>query len=233
MRGLRISSTLMAALLALATVAMAQEGTSAADRERILSHASYGVGFQMGMNLHQQRVEFDLEQVFQGIRDGVAGKQPGIDPQVLQTAMQELQTLIQEEQQAAGSGNAEEAEAFLAENGQREGVATTASGLQYEVIREGVGPKPSASDKVKVHYTGTLLDGTKFDSSVDRGQPAVFSLNGVIAAWTEGLQLMRVGAKWKLFVPPDLGYGAQGQGPIGPNSALIFEVELLGIEGRE
>jgi len=233
MRGLRIWSLPLVALLALATVAMAQEGTSEADKERILSHASYGVGFQMGMNLGQQRVEFNLEQVFQGIRDGMAGRQPGIDPQALQTAMQELQALIQEEQKSAGAGNASAAEAFMVENRQREGVVTTASGLQYEVLREGVGPKPNASDKVRVHYTGTLLDGTKFDSSIDRGQPIVFGLDGVIAAWTEGLQLMRVGAKWKLFVPPDLGYGAQGQGPIGPNSALIFEVELLGIEGGD
>jgi len=115
-------------------------------------------------------------------------------------------------------------------NGKKKGVTTTASGLQIETITEGTGPSPKATDTVKVHYTGTLIDGTKFDSSVDRGQPAVFPLDGVIPAWTEGLQLMKVGGKSRLVVPPAIGYGASGQGPIPPNATLVFEVELISIE---
>ena len=124
----------------------------------------------------------------------------------------------------------EESEAFLEENSKREGVKVTESGLQYEVITEGSGPKPTAEDKVKVHYTGTLVNGTKFDSSVDRGEPIEFNLNGVIAGWTEGLQLMPVGSKYRLYIPYDLGYGTRGAGQdIPPFAALVFEVELLDI----
>ncbi|MCB1589512.1 MAG: FKBP-type peptidyl-prolyl cis-trans isomerase, partial [Xanthomonadales bacterium] len=119
--------------------------------------------------------------------------------------------------------------AFLAENKGKSGIKTTESGLQYQVLRQGNGAKPDANDRVKVHYLGTLIDGTKFDSSYDRETPAEFPLNGVIAGWTEGLQLMPVGSKYKLFIPGDLGYGENGSGPIPPNSTLIFEVELLEI----
>lgn len=122
---------------------------------------------------------------------------------------------------------------FLAENGKREGVTTTASGLQYEVLVEGTGAKPLATDQVTVHYTGTLLNGEVFDSSVERGQPATFPLNGVIPGWTEGLQYMSIGSKYKFYIPSDLAYGPRGAGgKIGPNETLIFEVELLGIEGK-
>ena len=123
-------------------------------------------------------------------------------------------------------------ESFLAENGKREDVTTTESGLQYEVLEEGDGPQPTRQDQVTVHYKGELLDGTVFDSSYDRGQPATFPLNRVIPGWTEGLQLMRVGAKYKFYIPSELGYGARDMGTIPPNSALIFQVELLGIGGR-
>ena len=126
--------------------------------------------------------------------------------------------------------NLEAGNAFLEKNKSREGVTTTASGLQYEVITEGTGPKPTAEDMVKVHYHGTLIDGSVFDSSVDRGEPAVFQLDQVIPGWTEGLQLMNTGAKYRFTVPPELAYGEQGAGPIGANAVLVFEVELLGIE---
>jgi len=127
--------------------------------------------------------------------------------------------------------NLKESKAFLAENKEKEGVVTLASGLQYKVLKEGTGPLPQATDKVKTHYVGTLINGTEFDSSVKRGEPITFSVNGVIPGWTEALQLMKVGAKWKLFIPPELGYGENGAGNlIGPNAALIFEVELISIE---
>jgi FKBP-type peptidyl-prolyl cis-trans isomerase len=128
-----------------------------------------------------------------------------------------------------GDKNIKAGDAFRAENGKKKGVTTTASGLQIETVKEGTGEIPKPTDTVKVHYTGTLIDGTKFDSSVDRGQPATFPLNGVIKGWTEGLQLMKVGGKAHLVIPPEIAYGAQGGGPIPPNSTLIFDVELLEI----
>jgi FKBP-type peptidyl-prolyl cis-trans isomerase len=137
----------------------------------------------------------------------------------------------QAESQKKGEGNKVKGEKFLAENKNAKGVTTTASGLQYSVIKEGTGPKPTASSTVKVHYTGKLLDGTTFDSSVDRGEPVEFPLNGVIPGWTEGLQLMNKGAKYKLYIPANLAYGDRGAGnAIGPNETLIFEVELLEIK---
>ena len=135
---------------------------------------------------------------------------------------------MQEEQMKA---NIEEGQKFLEENSKKDGVITLDSGLQYEILTEGDGPKPTANDRVKCHYHGTLIDGNVFDSSVERGQPAVFGVTQVIRGWVEALQLMTVGSKWRLFIPSDLAYGAQGAGDmIGPNTALIFDVELLGIE---
>lgn len=145
-----------------------------------------------------------------------------------------LQTIVQQKQQEAMEkqfgGNKKAGEDFLAKNKEKQGVVTTASGLQYEIIKEGKGAKPSATDKVKVHYTGTLIDGTVFDSSVQRGEPAEFPVNAVIKGWTEALQLMPVGSKWKLYIPQELAYGERSQNPIPPFSTLIFEVELLSIE---
>ena len=129
--------------------------------------------------------------------------------------------------------NLKAGEDFLAANAKKEGVKTTASGLQYKVIKSGSGPSPKPTDTVKVHYNGTLIDGTVFDSSIRRGSPATFPVNGVIPGWTEALQLMKVGDKWQLFIPAKLAYGEQGPGPIGPNATLIFDVELLGIEKPE
>ena len=145
-----------------------------------------------------------------------------------------LQMIVQQKQQEAMAkqfgGNKKAGEEFLAKNKEKQGVVTTASGLQYEIITEGKGKKPTATDKVKVHYTGTLTDGTVFDSSIERGQPAVFPVNAVIKGWTEALQLMPVGSKWKVYIPQELAYGERSQQPIPPYSALIFEVELLSIE---
>jgi FKBP-type peptidyl-prolyl cis-trans isomerase len=137
---------------------------------------------------------------------------------------------MEEKQKAAAGTNLKAGEAFLAANAKKVGVKTTASGLQYKVIKSGAGPSPKPTDVVKVHYHGTLIDGTIFDSSVQRNTPATFPVNGVIPGWTEALQLMKVGDKWQLVIPAKLAYGEEGPGPIGPNSVLIFEVELLGIE---
>jgi FKBP-type peptidyl-prolyl cis-trans isomerase FkpA len=195
---------------------------------------SYMVGMDVGRNLGQIKDEIDVDVLVQGMKDAMAGGETKLTPEqaneVKQAFMQKMQAKATEERTAAAAANRTEGEAFLAENGKKPGVRTTESGLQYQVITEGKGPKPAATDKVKVHYVGTLIDGTKFDSSIDRGQPAEFALNGVIKGWTEALQLMPVGSKYKLFVPSDLAYGEQGTpGPIGPNATLIFEVELLEI----
>jgi FKBP-type peptidyl-prolyl cis-trans isomerase len=148
----------------------------------------------------------------------------------VEEADQVIRRYFEAEGEREGQENLENGNAFLEKNKAREGVVTTPSGLQYEILTEGEGPKPTAEDQVRAHYHGTLIDGTVFDSSVDRGEPAVFALNQVIPGWTEALQLMPVGSKWKIYLPSDLAYGERGGGPtIGPNSTLIFEVELLEI----
>jgi FKBP-type peptidyl-prolyl cis-trans isomerase len=196
--------------------------------------ASYTIGQQMGNSLAQVAPEIDEAALVRGLKDAISSRQPAIEPQAGIAALQEYQGTLQkalEDRKAADSETALKAAAdFLAENKKREGVKSTESGLQYEVLREGAGERPTAADTVKVHYRGTLLDGTEFDSSYGRGEPISFPLNGVIPGWTEGLQLMKTGAKYKLYLPPDLAYGERGAGSqIGPNSALIFEVELLEI----
>ena len=200
------------------------------EREKV----SYMVGLDMAKGLSQVKDEVELAIVLQAVEDAVAGKTLLLSEQEAQTVrqafIQKLTAAQQAKQQEAAGKNKAEGEAFLAKNKSKAGVKTTASGLQYEVITEGKGPKPAATDQVKVHYVGTLLDGTKFDSSIDRGEPATFGLNGVIPGWTEALQLMPVGSKYKLYVPSNLAYGDRGTpGPIGPNATLVFEVELLEI----
>ncbi len=183
----------------------------------------------MGQNLMSSGVEsLNYTDLAEGIKDVLEKQKPQIS---YQEAQQVLNTFFQElEQKVAGAAKAA-GEKFLAENAKREGVKTTASGLQYEVLEATIGQKPKATDKVKVHYEGTLTDGTVFDSSYKRGEPITFGLNQVIAGWTEGLQLMSIGSKYKLYIPYQLGYGAQGAGgSIPPYAALIFTVELLGIE---
>ena len=217
-----------AVLAAAVSSAYAQELTTETQK------VSYMVGMDVGRNLSQIKDEIDVDVLMQGIKDMMAGGETKLTPEqaneVKQSFMKKMQAKATEERAAAAAKNRTEGEAFLAENAKKPGVKTTESGLQYQVMTQGKGKKPAATDKVKVHYVGTLIDGTKFDSSVDRGQPAEFALNGVIKGWTEALQLMPVGSKYKLFVPSDLAYGEQGTpGPIGPNSTLIFEVELLEI----
>jgi FKBP-type peptidyl-prolyl cis-trans isomerase FklB len=188
---------------------------------------SYSIGLNIGSNLGRQNVEINPEALTAGVKDAIAGK-----PQLTQDQIKEVMTAfekdMQQKQKAAGEKSAAEGKTFLEENKKKEGVKTTASGLQYKVIKEGTGAQPKATDTVTVNYRGTLIDGKEFDSSYKRGQPATFPLNGVIKGWTEGLQLMKTGSKYQLFVPPDLAYGERTVGPdLAPNSTLIFEVELL------
>ena len=195
-----------------------------------------GLGTQIGQTLKMQAEQglmgdstltLDFELIKQGLLNGLLGYEG-------QMTGIEAQTYLQTTMTARQFGpNKEAGEQFLAANALREEVTTTESGLQYEILEEGTGPKPTATDRVKVHYHGTLVDGTVFDSSVDRGEPATFGVNGVIAGWTEALQLMPVGSKWKLYIPYELAYGERGNSGIQPYSALIFEVELLGIEEAE
>jgi FKBP-type peptidyl-prolyl cis-trans isomerase FklB len=188
---------------------------------------SYSIGLNIGSNLGRQNVEINPEALTAGVKDAIAGK-----PQLTQDQIKEVMTAfekdMQQKQKAAGEKSAAEGKTFLEENKKKEGVKTTPSGLQYKVIKEGTGTQPKATDTVTVNYRGTLIDGKEFDSSYKRGQPATFPLNGVIKGWTEGLQLMKTGSKYQLFVPPDLAYGERTVGPdLAPNSTLIFEVELL------
>ncbi len=190
--------------------------------------ASYAIGQQIGKNLKAQNIEIDPKTLAASLVDATQGKSEMKDEDI-QKAMMKLQELAMKKQQEEGELNKKKAADFLEKNKTAEGVKVTASGLQYSVIKEGTGAIPKKDDSVKCHYTGTLIDGTKFDSSVDRGQPADFPVSGVIPGWTEALQLMKVGSKYKLVIPPELAYGPAGRPGIPPNSALVFEVELLEI----
>jgi len=193
-----------------------------------LENFSYALGMSIAGNLIQTGVETVNPEIFlNGFKDVFKGAETLIHPE---DANQILEEFIGKLNQDKGSGNLEEGLKFLAENSTNEGVIQLPSGLQYKVLSEGDGEIPTSRDQVKCHYHGTLIDGTVFDSSVQRGQPAVFPVNGVIQGWVEALQLMSTGSKWRLFIPSDLAYGSNGAGgAIGPNSALIFDVELLEI----
>lgn len=192
--------------------------------------ASYGIGYSIGQNLKQAGIPVDLTILQKGLQDALDGKEPVFTQEQLQAAMMALQAEMQGKMQNAGMNAEKEGTAFRETNKAKTGVTQTASGLQIETLKEGTGPNPVASDTVKVHYVGTLIDGSKFDSSVDRGTPATFPLTGVISGWTEGLQLVKVGGKAKLVIPPNLAYGPEGRPPqIPPNSTLVFEVELIEI----
>jgi FKBP-type peptidyl-prolyl cis-trans isomerase FklB len=221
-------------VLAVATVACAQESKPLPKPDALNDKASYAFGLNLARNFKEQEVPINLDYVVRGMSDGMAGSPSLLTDEEIQATMEAFQQQMTAQQQAkqaaASEKNQKDADAFLAQNKTRAGVTTTESGLQYEVLTAGTGPKPAATDRVKVHYKGTLLDGSTFDSSYERGQPASFPVRGVIPGWTEALQLMPVGSKWKVFIPPALAYGDRGAGNrIGPNSALTFEVELLEI----
>ncbi|HEV7507347.1 MAG TPA: FKBP-type peptidyl-prolyl cis-trans isomerase [Thermoanaerobaculia bacterium] len=202
--------------------------------ESLQDRASYTIGLNLGKSLKTNEIQANIDLIVKGLRDGLGGGQALLTDEEMQAAMQTLQQQVGAQQEAkrkaAGEKNKAEGEAYLAKNKEKAGVKTTASGLQYEVITEGTGPMPKATDSVTVNYKGTLMDGTVFDSSYDRKEPVTFVLNQVIPGWTEGVQLMKVGSKYKFYIPSALGYGERGAGAtIGPNSPLIFEVELISI----
>jgi FKBP-type peptidyl-prolyl cis-trans isomerase FklB len=198
---------------------------------------SYALGMKMGANLHRQDVPVDPNILARGLKDGLAGSKTLLTEEEAQAAITAVQNDLRQKQQAKmqaeGAANKKEGDAFLSANKAKEGVVTLPSGLEYKILKEGSGPKPTASDSVVCNYRGTLINGTEFDSSYKRGQPATFPVTGVIKGWTEALQLMPVGSKWQLFIPADLAYGERGPSPeIGPNATLIFEVELLSIQDK-
>jgi FKBP-type peptidyl-prolyl cis-trans isomerase len=214
-------------LLCIFSCELMEKKSAKADLESPSGKFSYAMGLEMGGYLKQLGTDIDINSFIQGVKDTLEGTPRFTSQQ----AMEIKQSHYQQIQEDRKKKNKEEGEAFLAENKEKHGVITTESGLQYTVLTEGMGDKPTLNDKVSVHYTGTLLDGTVFDSSHKRGQPATFNVKGVIPGWTEVLQLMNVGSKFKVFIPSDLAYGERGAGrQIGPNATLIFEMELLEIK---
>jgi len=198
---------------------------------------SYLLGTDIGKNLKKQDLDIEPDLLARGIKDGLAGAKGPLSDQevneIMSAFQKEMTAKYEENMKKLTEKNKKEGEAFLAENKKKPGVKTTPSGLQYKVIKAGTGKKPKLTDTVTTHYRGTLLNGTEFDSSYRREKPASFPVNGVIPGWTEALQLMEEGAKWQLFIPPNLAYGERGAGrEIGPNSTLIFEVELISIQEK-
>lgn len=227
-------------LLILATLVLGIACSKEAPRTSSLStdaqRFSYALGLDIGDNLKNLEIEVDVAVLAQAIRDTMEGKTTLLTAEQAMGIREEFANKFRESRtnkaREAAAHNMEQATAFLEANRVAEGVITTASGLQYKVVTEGTGPLPTAASTVKVHYRGTLIDGTEFDSSHERGEPATFRVGGVIPGWVEALQLMPVGSTYRLFIPAELAYGERGAGPkIGPNAALIFEVELLSIEG--
>ena len=231
-------------LLALAgcNESKAPEDTAKADAGTAIStdaqRMGYSLGASMGRQFRNDKLQVDADALARGVREGFTADKLALTDEEVTAGMQQLQKShserMQAEQKAAADKNLAEGEAFLKDNAAKEGVVTTESGLQYKIVTAGEGPKPGAEDVVKVHYRGTLIDGTEFDSSYKRGEPVTFPVGGVIPGWVEALQLMPVGSKWELYIPSGLAYGPGGAGnQIGPNSALKFEVELLSIEPKE
>ena len=200
--------------------------------------ASYAIGMNLGTSLHRQSVEVDPAIMLRGVKDALAAGKMLMTEDEMRATLTQLQNEMRKKQQEkallAGAANKKEGEEFLAANKAKDGVITLPSGLQYKILTEGSGPKPAATDSVVCNYRGTLINGTEFDSSYKRGQPATFPVGGVIKGWTEALQLMTAGSKWQLFIPAELAYGEPGRGPIiGPNSVLVFELELISIQGKD
>jgi FKBP-type peptidyl-prolyl cis-trans isomerase len=235
-QSLRILAVALVAAVAVAACAKKDGASGKSNLETDKEKFGYAIGVDIGKSLAQQvKDEIDLVALVDGIEETLDGIEPRLDDEAREKIKSEVSRKIQEKQMADRTAKAAAAkdagEKFLAENGKRDGVKTTASGLQYEILTEGSGAMPKATDKVTVHYRGTLIDGTEFDSSYARNQPVTFPLSNVIPGWTEGLQLVKAGGKAKLYIPSALAYGERGAGPkIGPNEALVFEVELVSIE---
>lgn len=228
---MKTTKLIIIAAVALLTACNSKNAYKGSTPKSEIDSVSYAVGIQMGQSLKQNGLDstVNVDMIARGIYEVINSKSQLFGGDTITNV---LMKYFNPEMYAAANENVEKTKKFFEENAKKAGVKTTASGIQYEVITEGTGPKPTVTDEVKVHYTGSLLDGKVFDSSVERGEPAVFPLNAVIPGWTEGLQLMNVGSKYKLYIPGKLAYGAQGQpqAGIGPNETLVFEVELLSIE---
>ncbi|MDL0432364.1 FKBP-type peptidyl-prolyl cis-trans isomerase [Marinobacter sp. TBZ242] len=233
-----MNKTLIALAVAGALVGCSSQQDAAPENPSLEStdeKVSYGMGLVMGERMGNDLPDLKMEQFLQGIQHGHAGdeEQTRMSREEIQEALMAYQTQLQEQESAQteelAQKNLEAGEQFLAENAEREGVETTESGLQYEILEEGNGEKPTAEDRVRVHYTGELISGEVFDSSRERGEPVTFGLNQVIPGWTEGLQLMSEGSRAKLYIPAELAYGPGGNQRIGPNETLVFDVELLEI----
>ncbi len=236
-----MNTKMIAAVAVVASLAACNQQANTTKEVKLDSEVkkfSYAMGMDVGQSIKGLGAEVDQDALTAAIHDVLSGASLKMDAAESTKIKQAFFRKRQEEQmakrKAEGEKNKAEGEKFLAENAKREGVKVTPSGLQYEIIKQGDGPKPKPTDTVKVHYQGTLIDGTEFDSSYKRGQPISFPLNGVIKGWTEGVALMPVGSKYKFYIPSDLAYGERGAGAkIGPNATLIFTVELLGIENKK
>ncbi|MGA7905932.1 MAG: FKBP-type peptidyl-prolyl cis-trans isomerase [Candidatus Sulfotelmatobacter sp.] len=237
------AATTQAAPAAKAHTPAAKAKTATATKSAVVTlktqkdKVSYALGMSIGLNTKRQEVDIDPTLVARGLKDALSGGKTLLTEDEARAAITEQQAELRKKQQAkmqeAGEENRKEGVEFLAANKAKEGVVTLPSGLQYKILKEGTGPKPASTDTVVCNYRGTLINGSEFDSSYKRGEPTTFPVSQVIKGWTEALQLMSVGSKWQLFIPPDLAYGERGAGPdIGPNSTLIFEVELLSIKDR-
>jgi len=212
-------------------------GQPASPLKTPMDQTSYALGMNLGSGLRRESVEVDADLIVRGLRDALAGQKTLMSEDEERAVLTKLQADVRARDEARRREEADkdraDGDAYRAANKAKEGVVALPSGLQYKILTAGTGPKPTLADKVTCNYRGSLIDGTEFDSSYKHGQPASFPLTNVIKGWTEALQLMPVGSKWQLVIPPDLAYGANGKGPIGPNATLIFEVELLSIEAKQ
>lgn len=229
-----MKQTVLLILSSLIRFSCGEKISKSTDLKTTKEKASYSIGLRIAKDFKSNKLDVDSEIVVKGFQDGIYGKQLLTDEQINKVLMdfqREMYEKKMKEAQGICSQNKKDAEVFLAQNKTKPGIQTTSSGLQYLVVKSGSGPSPKATDKVKVQYIGKLLNGTEFDNSYKRNQPAVIQLNSVIKGWTEALQMMKVGDSWKLFISPELGYGDAGAGEvIPPGSLLIFDVELVGIE---
>lgn len=221
----------LAVVFVLTATACAQPPAAASPPPKTLKEqASYGIGFNIGHNLKEDGLDVDPAMLARGLVDALGGAQPQLTEQEIAKALEEFQKVVEQQMAQRAGKAAQEGEAFLAANAKKEGVVVLPSGLQYKVLKQGTGASPTTTDVVRTHYHGTFINGKVFDSSVERGEPAEFPVNGVIPGWTEALQLMKVGDKWQLFIPAKLAYGKRGSpGGIAPDTTLVFEVELLDI----
>lgn len=220
-----VRSLSVLAIVLVAQTVFAQEVKLDSPEQR----ASYAIGRNIATEIANPDVPFDVEALIAGFRDALTNKESRLSEEEVAAAMQQFQMLVQTQMQKKAETQAQAGQKYLEEAAKKATVKKTESGLLYEVVKEGTGASPTENDTVVCHYKGTLVDGTEFDSSYKRGQPAEFPVNGVIQGWTEALQMMKVGGKWKLYIPPNLAYGPQGRPGIPPNAVLVFEIELLDI----